>query len=153
MSAMVSVSEDLLLTLVSIASHHVEDVESGLSDGLYKAADNSDMPQLKTDLVQLMERIAKATPAPVWMVSVPVISTHHLSQETGTVTLAKGFPWLPVAEYDTGFFVKVDKQECRFQEYPEDLRQVMRWAAALGFDWIRIDADGDDADGLPVYEW
>jgi hypothetical protein len=153
METMVSVPASLLITLVSITNHHVENVESGLQDGTYKASDNPDLQQLKKDLERLAEQLSGKRPNTVWMTSLPVISTHHLSQETGTVTLAKGFPWLQVAEYETGFYVKVDKYEDHFHEYPEDLRQVMAWATAQKFDWIRIDAEGDDVDGLPIYDW
>ncbi|KAF0811013.1 hypothetical protein A167_00045 [Alcanivorax sp. S71-1-4] len=37
--------------------------------------------------------------------------------------------------------------------YPADLLALYRWARRGDFDWIRLDADGDQVAGLLVYEW
>lgn len=40
----ISVSLDILESLVSMASSHVEDIQSGLEDGTYEESDNEDLP-------------------------------------------------------------------------------------------------------------
>lgn len=94
--------------------------------------------------------------------NVPVISTGHVSPKTRA--------WLDhiseemvldpqrlqtsllliVAPYDAGWFMR--SFEGRREMLPVDLAAVLAWAKKKGYDWIRLDADGDYVDGLNVFD-
>lgn len=97
-----------------------------------------------------------------WTMNVPVISTGHVSPKTRA--------WLDhiseemvldpqrlqtsllliVAPYDAGWFMR--SFEGRREMLPVDLAAVLAWAKKKGYDWIRLDADGDYVDGLNVFD-
>lgn len=94
-------------------------------------------------------------PENAWIMRVPVISTRHIQESTmraiteqdeNLPTVACPTPW--------GAFVGVGQteQDDANLEYP-DLFPVFTWAERSGYEWVRFDAEGDDIDDLPVYEW
>lgn len=48
----VSIPVSVLTALIDMASSHTEDIESGLEDGTYEAADNKDLPQKKATIAE-----------------------------------------------------------------------------------------------------
>lgn len=86
-------------------------------------------------------------------ITMPVISTAHLSYATDQLllSLGDGNPWTYVAPYGEGLFVYVQSEDTEGQ--PIELTHIFAWARELSYTWVRIDADGDHVDGLPVYDW
>lgn len=96
----------------------------------------------------------------MWTTTVPVISTCHITQETARLLdAAHGAPGdvpgiMICAEYGEGYFIRFDDGSC-LDEMPDDLVAIFHWLAKERFEagWVRLDADGDDLDDLPSYEW
>lgn len=91
---------------------------------------------------------------PFWVSRVPVLSTAHLQQETmdrlqhGPIENAFG----TVAAYPEGAFLSLITVVIP-GDLPPDLAALCRWVRQRRYGWIRLDADGDVAPGLPVYDW
>lgn len=93
----------------------------------------------------------------MWTTHMPVLSTGHITLETSQmlhrVHEAPGdLPGVTMcAEYVAGFFVRLDGTE----HLPDDLSAILKWMGEQGFDdyWVRLDADGDQVEGLLVYVW
>lgn len=95
----------------------------------------------------------------MWTITVPVISTCHISPETVDLLVeaheAPGdVPGIMIcAEYEEGYFIRFDDGS-HLDAMPDDLAAIFHWLAMCGFDsgWVRLDRDGDDVEDLPVYE-
>ena len=55
------------------------------------------------------------------------------------------------AEYDRGFFIFTG--EDYFEDEPQWIINLRKWARPHGFDWVRFDSDGDEVEGLEVFTW
>lgn len=68
-----------------------------------------------------------------------------------------GWPAMTVAPYDYGVFVTVPDfdhvLDTALVEVPDDLLQVLEFAASKGCELVRFDASSDQIEDLPVYEW
>lgn len=87
------------------------------------------------------------------------LSTGHLTDETretlGRLTAADrfycGWPAMTVAQYDYGFFITVPDamtEPDQMLALPDDLCNVLQFAAQLGAAVVRLDADGPALSGL-----
>ena len=85
--------------------------------------------------------------------SMPVISTCHIAAATSALLEHQGDqnPWTVVAPYEEGFFIYVQSED--MPEQPQDISDIFAWARSNSFEWVRLDADGDEVDALPQYEW
>jgi hypothetical protein len=83
----------------------------------------------------------------MWEMSVPVLSTSHIQQDT----LGKLDP-SSVAHYEEGAFVNLERNKTSL---PAEWVPVRHWLSAHYAlqHWIRFDRDGDEVDGLPTYNW
>ena len=95
-----------------------------------------------------------------WVLTAPVISTGHITEETNNLLIEKGDTlfWMTSAKYEDGFFVSVPSDELseswpEGQEPPADLAAVWAWARDNKFDWVRLDSSGDVIEHLPTYDW
>lgn len=92
-----------------------------------------------------------------WVMRVPVISTAHITPAVGQEL----HELLPGEEfYDTpcmggahGSMLYCADTDNLPEDAPQCLRDVLAWARGEGFDWVRLDADGDSIDGLPEFAW
>lgn len=85
---------------------------------------------------------------------VPVLSCAHLRLET-LWRLTDGAPETPVAvvaRYREGCFLQL-KPAAGAPDQSSDLRALYRWARRRHYHWIRLDADGNQVEGLPVHDW
>lgn len=86
------------------------------------------------------------------------LSTGHLTKETmdnlSYDTGRHGWPAMSIASYAYGAFVTVpDFKEADCSNLPDDLRAVLRHAYDEGCELVRFDADGEERDDLPTFEW
>lgn len=91
------------------------------------------------------------------------MSTSHVS--AGTMLLLEhgikpvGWPAMTIAPYEYGVFVTVpprpddDEGEEAWLDLPSDLAAVLLFARAQDAYVVRLDADGDQVDGLDVFDW
>jgi hypothetical protein len=88
----------------------------------------------------------------LFTVTIPVIATNHITESTAKDLEKQGDanPWTMCAPYEYGFFYAQDQP---VEGTPQDLAAVMSWARTQGYQWVRLDADGDAVDGLPSYVW
>ena len=89
------------------------------------------------------------------------MSTCHISEETSKV-LSDENNILPIGIYgkaDYGWFIylsinKNEKEDAEIlKELPKDLALLYLFARTNECDVICLDCDGDEIDGLPIYEW
>lgn len=86
-----------------------------------------------------------------WTMTIPVLSTRHLTQATYTLLESGTYPWFLVALYDCGLFLYVPGDDQPETEYPE-IGAIFVWARQQGYTWVRLDSVGSEVD-LPLYEW
>lgn len=86
----------------------------------------------------------------MWTLTIPVLSTVHISQAADEFLhdFNKGCLWNAVASWEGGHFIYVDG--CGPHE---GLNDVLNWAIENKHDWIRLDRDGDVVPELPQHEW
>ena len=148
----VLIDKAVLETIIGLAETTVEDIRSGLEEGLYDEKDNEGI-----DGQEAAVESAKAALEQSSVFSYLDCSTGHLTattlRELGDCSLFDG---LTVADYDYGCFVSVppadvdiDKEHAPLQE---DLRIVLKFAQARGCYIVRFDSDGDEVEGLPTYD-
>ena len=89
-------------------------------------------------------------PNPAWLLTIPVLSTMHISEKTAKNIAT--FPAITVANYGEGFFLNTDI-DTDDQGLPADLIALYAWAQANNFLWVRLDSIGDTLKNLPVYNW
>ena len=87
---------------------------------------------------------------------VPEAVAEHMDRLAYNSVCAGTNPFL-VAGYEYGWFVRVpddamDKSDPN-AEVPDEILVIMKFAKSLGCDYIQLDADGDDHDELPVFDW
>lgn len=92
-----------------------------------------------------------------------VLATGHVTHATmdllelGTDSLygGRGWPAMSIGSYPHGVFMTVPPLylEEEYTNLPPDLRAVCDFARAKGCDLLRLDADGDIVDTLPLYQW
>lgn len=90
-----------------------------------------------------------------YVCQIPVLSTAHVSFTTmdqlqsGPADNPFGF----VCAYPEGAFIRFTLEDTLPISTPEDLRALHRWGQQHHYFWLRLDADGDRVDGLPLYDW
>lgn len=95
---------------------------------------------------------------------IAVLSTGHLPPpEASDIerTPAQDFPFV-IAPFEDGWFVSCHSARCpetapghgpyAAGRWPA-LQQIREWAAANGFEYVMLDRDAEEVDGLPTYEW
>lgn len=81
-----------------------------------------------------------------WLMTIPVISTCHLPE-----SVVNNLPQDELyAEYDNGFFIHFGPE---YSSRCEELMAIAQWAESEGFQWVRLDSDGDVIDELPKFDW
>lgn len=96
--------------------------------------------------------------SPRWIMTIPVVSTAHLDAKTGH-TLAQqtmagpGNPWelfvLPAPDGSSILFVGDDSAA----DLPKCLRDLFAKVKEWQYEWVRVDRDGDQIEGLATFEW
>lgn len=90
-------------------------------------------------------------PAPLWVMSVPVISTAHLPAPNTLATWQN----TPVALTPDGGFLYMPSNS----DDNDWLEPIKNWLRCHGYDvdnitvWVRFDRDADVIEGLPTYPW
>jgi len=84
----------------------------------------------------------------VLTLTMPVISTAHIPRPDSIED--SGYLY---AAYDCGWFFFVDDQPDLDDKWVCDLRTWLDNNGFAGDNWVRLDADGDRLDGLPLYTW
>lgn len=77
-----------------------------------------------------------------------ILSTAHIKEET--LMRFKSHPHVADFEFGAYFYANplgID------QEVPEDLRTVLEFARAEACCEVKFDADADEIDQLPTYDW
>lgn len=54
--------------------------------------------------------------------------------------------------FDYGWFMHVREEELNDGTLAADLQEVLNYASRQGYDWIKLDADGERYEQLPFYE-
>ena len=95
-----------------------------------------------------------------WIMHLPVVSTAHVTREDME---SARHAWTGVLaqklQDNTGSIVFWSPEETDFdsrfpaEEFSEAFRHLCRHFAALGYTALRLDCDGDEIAGLPVFDW
>ncbi|MFC5386995.1 hypothetical protein ACFPLB_13600 [Aquamicrobium segne] len=87
-----------------------------------------------------------------------VVSTGHVTETTAklldTIPPSR-WPCLGGQYGDYGWFVYAHDENAGVgsDAIPDDLFAVMTWARSQGCDYLLLDCDADQVEGLPHYEW
>ncbi len=109
----------------------------------------------------------KAYPAPkprtlegsFHVMQVPVISTQHITAADGAQLLkAEPCDVLATLYESSGHIIHSDTDEDLAEAFPPDrfsdaFRALVLHFRALGFEYLRIDSNGDVVPGLPTFAW
>ena len=88
---------------------------------------------------------------PLWIETIPVISTAHTPHERAITELSSA-DFILSAEYAQGAFIYLpDVADC--VDAVAWLQPIVEWALPQHFNWIRLDADGDIVPALPEFNW
>lgn len=90
-----------------------------------------------------------------WLMHVPVISTGHVSREDSDALLDGGGS-LVMAQLDGGeggVILCLDDLEDVEENYSLQLFQLLSAFQDLGYDYLRLDPDGDRVKGLRWFDW
>lgn len=100
-----------------------------------------------------------------------VASTAHVSEETrdwlneqaqlalktgagaGAPRFASRDPWPAIPIMGGVYGWQFYAQELFDEALPAEVKALMTFARAHGADWVELDADGDEIEGLPTWEW
>jgi hypothetical protein len=86
----------------------------------------------------------------------PVISTCHLSRWTMS-DIADSSGFMGHLRHGTIFYIPHYEERTGGQPFPDaeepDLEVVYAFMARRGYRFVRLDSDGDEIEGLPVYDW
>ena len=85
---------------------------------------------------------------------IAVISTAHLTASTADVMeespAAFGFV---VAPFEEGFFVSCANVSSGSTDGHESLWLCRKWASERDYQYLMLDRDAEQVEGLPVYDW
>jgi hypothetical protein len=102
-------------------------------------------PLLAARIERLMRDVPEVT-------AMPCISTAHITQSEADA-LTAGTGWATRISYtnwhDYGFICFVQAQ----LDAPPAFSALMDWARDHGWEFIRLDQDGETVEQLPTYEW
>jgi hypothetical protein len=90
-----------------------------------------------------------ATPTPVEILRIPLISTVH--QPSSLCWYEQDI--FPVVNTETGTMVLFADDLDPFVTLPRWLWTLSTWATDNGFTWVWFDADARPVDALPTYDW
>lgn len=87
-----------------------------------------------------------------------VISTGHVSQDTARMleqTPSIDWPCVGGRYSQYGWFIYAHdvKEFVGTGRIPDDLFAVMTWARNQGLEYLLLDCDGDQIEGLPAFDW
>lgn len=92
-----------------------------------------------------------------WVMRCPMITTAHLTQDVAQALAdtppGEDFYGAPCMIGSHGGMICTSASLVLSSDAPESLRRVVAWARREGFDWLRVDADGDQIGELMIYEW
>jgi hypothetical protein len=100
------------------------------------------------------------------VMQVPTISTKHITKEDGHAISCEGIEVLAAAEHCDLHIISFDnandyhiegpddfKDDFPPELYSDDFRALIFTFASLGYGYLRLDADAEIIEGLPVFEW
>ena len=81
------------------------------------------------------------------------LSTAHITEKTSQ-DLTHNFINITSSCFENGWILYADTDACDHDEdFPEDLKKVIEYAAAQGCGWILLDSEVEPIKDLPTYEW
>lgn len=79
------------------------------------------------------------------------ISTGHLTLKTREA-LEAGLSNVSYADHGYGWWIYATEDEDVRQLFPDDIAEICRFARKHDCDWINLDCDAEQIEGLPYYE-
>nr|WP_019367524.1 hypothetical protein [Pseudomonas luteola] len=89
------------------------------------------------------------------IISMPVISNHHLDDVTASRLLSEGDnnPWCLCATYQTGMILELGDVDLE-KEIPRCLIDLRHWLQDRNFPmWVMLEPAGVVHPDLPLYDW
>lgn len=85
------------------------------------------------------------------------LSTAHISKATNDALGQPGTIDTIYTPTEYGFWIyvptEIEPDEIQRRRIPDDLERLMRYARARDCDYILLDRDGLEEEGLPVFAW
>ena len=143
----------------------VEMIRGGQADDVIKACEMLDLEKVAEEAgVRPLDEKPKAETVRAAMAPMLEASTAHISEATNAWIIARTevpqFDWpdelrLIIYPKESGWFILVpqDDPEEALEGVPEDLANLIRFAAGHGARWLMLDADAPVIEGLPTFDW
>lgn len=155
------IKESTLEAIICMAKSHVNDISSGLNDGMYEASENQDLPKKQDfveDAARALKNVTKGAVRPmvdVSMVHLTVQDRMILDHAGCSSTRAGGFPRTVIHEYGWLLFLSGDGEtqtmeveEAKARGTSEGFIALMRHAHAVGAYILNFDRDAESLDGV-----
>ncbi|WP_298581273.1 hypothetical protein [uncultured Luteimonas sp.] len=101
--------------------------------------------------------MAKRAESGYWAMRAPVLSTAHLaaavSEQLHSTLAGEEFFDTPCMMGSHGAMLYCSDIENLPEEAPQCMRDGLAWGKHQGFNWVRLNADGDVVAGLPEFIW
>lgn len=82
----------------------------------------------------------------------PVISTEHIQREDDLLLYNADYPMM--ARLEPGYLLRVSEDfAVDFEGYSDAFLHLLETFQHLGFEYLRLDPDGDVLDDLPRFKW
>lgn len=86
-----------------------------------------------------------------WHITVPVLTSAHLTLATSMKLVNNLIDDAVVAPYDAGMFLWVGADPIP-EGLPLDLQGLLMWGQSLGYEWVRLDSCGCEFGDLALYK-
>lgn len=91
-------------------------------------------------------------PGATWVMTVPVVSTVHIKHSDAEKL--DSMDWPVVGDLGTGWLLRlVPNADTAFNSCSRAMREMLEAFKAMGFDYLRLDADGVRLTDLQTFNW
>lgn len=87
-----------------------------------------------------------------WIMTVPAVSTTHIQQSD--VVKLDNMSWPMMGDLETGWLLRLGPDvDAGFKDCSQAMRELLNAFRARGFEYLRLDADGEKLSDMRTFNW